>query len=615
MSNRVLNRFFRRGGPYEVVHKDKLTGTETFRHWGNQRIASKRMPQAELDIKARVIDANVAIATRAISEAVRMLQYQIVSIETVNNVETKIPDMEHEANALIKHPNPDITMRELLQFNTISLLGDGNAYNTIELITGPNRRIEVWPRDPRPVTRILNPKGVPGDYQIISGSNKHIIRRQRMIHIKDIDITDPIYGKPRHEAVRSEIHLDRVVNQFNTKFFEQGATLNAMFTPKEDMTEDQHKQLVDAYKDEAQGVDNAFGLFINRFAGLIVHPDQKHKDLSFLDLLKHNREKIFGNFGLPPFRGGVMEFANYANALIQDKDFWQNTIKPIVAVLLDGFNKQLIWPFFGDDIALSANYDDVAALKGDPKMQMEVHQGYKAMGALTLDEIREEIGRDPLPEADKEPEEDEAKTDKERERDDEKKGASPSKEEKDNITGIFYNVMRAQRRDILGFLQEHSVQGKLMHRVRGDERTLQACYKHAEVNGAVTRKLMPKAQAFLRIHGSGIMRRDTSGPSFKYNTKQITKAERLVKNIIYQMNNETKALLSAVLDDCDRSSWKYNELRRQVGALFSHSRAEDYSTQMLNMLSVEVIAIVHKQRSDNDKAYIDAHTKQKEVCQ
>lgn len=373
-------------------HKDRSSYVETWATYGKGAKLALRDPITRYDLQADEANSNVKVAVRAISDAIRSLpvRAKVVTVEDGKEIEEDASDSS--LAAWIERPNSEHDISELMSHTTKCFLLDGNSYTTIETNTGPFPGVETWPRDPRQVQVIITENGQHGGYRIGLGPQEaRNYKRDRLIHVRDIDPNRPFYGESRIQGIRDEIALDHYVNQFNSGFFKSGCLINAMFTPDKELSPTQHKQIMDALKADLQGVDRMWSLFINRYPGKIESPEIKHKEIAFENLLRMNREKIYSAFGLPPFRGGVMEYANYANAIEQDKDFWNNTIKAILQVIEICFNRWLIRPLLGEDLRMRFDMSDVPALKGNPKEQAEIIDILVNADVIDTDEARERL--------------------------------------------------------------------------------------------------------------------------------------------------------------------------------------------------------------------------------
>lgn len=572
----AIRRFVRFMRHPLTVLRDKSAGVEIQRKYGSQDWA-QRHPKTQHDLEAPKVNANVYIATRAISDAIKGLPVNITETEVVKGVEREIDDNDHPANELLRSPNPEHTWSDIVDHIVKSYLTDGNAILTIERMTGPNPYVEIWPRDPRTVD--ISTQSRQYRFGKYSRAQK-VYPRDRVIHIRDMDVDDPFWGIGRVNTIREEIMMDYFVNRFNSNFFRYGATLNLMFTPDHDLTKDQHDQILDAMSSDISGAEQAFKIFINRYAGKFEYPDQKHKDIAFLDLLKHNREKIFGVFGLPPFRGGVMEYANYANALAQDKDFWLNTIAPILRVIEDAFNKQLLWPTFGPDVRMRFDLDSVPAIKGDQTDIEDRLLKLKKEGIVSAEYVRQQLGIDEdaapvVPDAlkptagvggdDEEPAD--GQDDK------------PPEDTKKEVANALFKLLKGQRTEILRKVTKVTCAGSMMSVLCDPDTQAPKFYDSVSAYKAMRNTLQPILRQYLLNRGTRVF--EDVGV-FDMDHELIDGLLRRTAFRVEDIIDQNMAILRATLDDADRFRWTYRQLEKRVRQAFSYERAEDISRIVLN---------------------------------
>lgn len=578
-------RIEERRGLQSVRFKDRSANVESWIHYGNQKVAN-RDPKTRHDLEATEVNSSVYIATRAISDAVASLPVKIIGMETIGGVEREYEDQDHPANQIIKNPNPSISWIDVIRHMVKSYLGDGNAFLIIERVTGPNPNVEIWPRDPRQVKMMLSDTGIPTGYVIGSGTPRsRVYNLDQVVHIRDVDPANPFYGKSRINSVRVEIMMDYFANQFNSKFFEHGATLHLMFTPDHNLSDDQHEQLLEALTKDMGGVENAFKLFVNQFAGKFSNADIKHKDIAFGELLKHNREKIFGAYGLPPFRGGVMEYANYANALAQDTDFWNNTIKPILMVIEASMNKQLIWPVFGAEFQMQFDLSDVPALKGDPLKQSVEDCNYVKNGIKTPDEIREKLGLPPLPK--EEPAEDEVPIPNE----------APEKEDQKEAERVIHSVLREQYAGVAIALGRMTLNGSMMSMLIDPVAQTSACFDVAAVSKSMERTCIPLVK---RVIVDRVMRRlgrNHNGGFDPLANKDIHSSLSLIPMQLTAHNGQTALHIQSLLADADGYEWPLPRLLKEVRKLFTYAQAQSLTSSLLtDALKAAAIVVFEEKR-------------------
>ncbi len=550
-----------------ITFRDRAAGVEVQKKYGTLPWAA-RDPKTHHDLDASKINANVYIATRAIADAIKGLPVGVVEMESRAGVEREVEDTEHAANDIFRYPNPEHSWSDIVDHIVKSYLSDGNALLTVERNTGPNPKIEIWPRDPRNVDINTGSRHYRfGKYT----SNQRTYPRDRVIHIRDMNVDDPFWGIGRINTIREEIMMDYFVNRFNSRFFEHGATLNLMFTPDHDLTEDQHQQILDAMSADIGGANRAFKTFINRYGGKFEWPEQRHKDIAFLELLRHNREKIFGVFGLPPFRGGVMEYANYANALAQDLDFWLNTIKPILKVIEDAFNKQLLWPIYGDEVRIKFDLDSVPAIQGDKNAQIERLCQLKDHGVISAKYVREQldISEDAAPEESPIPSQD----------DDTGKDTDSTRDEEEEVENVLWQLFKQQRATVLTALDKLTVSGTFMSVLVDPHNQVDTLFNDAWAITSTKNQLLPILRRY--VSNRGTRQFGVAGVVFDPHHQLIDALLHQVGIKIETAVDQTRSLLIATLYDADRYGWTYPLLVKRIKALFTNQRASELQQLLL----------------------------------
>ena len=574
-----------KGAYYEF--KDRLHNTDVYRKYGTRDWAS-RHPRTSHDVEAPKVNANVYIATRAISDAIKSLPVNIVSVEVTNGVERQIDDNDHEANQIIQSPNPEHSWSDIVDHIVKSYLNDGNSLLTIERQTGPNGNVEIWPRDPRNVD--------------ISRDKKHYkfgkftqyaktYRRNQVIHIRDIQVDDPFWGVGRVTTIREEIMMDYFINRFNSRFFEHGATINLMFTPDHDLSDDQHEQILDAMSGEIGGAERAFKLFINKYAGKFEWPEQRHKDLAFDNLLRMNREKTFGVYGLPPFRGGVMEYSNYANAIAQDLDFWLNTVKPIIKVIEDALNKQLIWPIYGPGVNIKFDLDSVPAIRGDDGERVDTLIKLKNAGIVSPGYVREQlaISEDAAPD---DPETEPTEPDNESPPVD--KPDPKAEDKRQQVSNALYTLFKMQREAVFTNLQKMTGGGVIMTTLVDPDGQSARAFPQTDFSRRSMNTILPLLKEMTDARGVEAFKRT---PILYDSRLHETEMEELlhlasidIELAVEQMGNT----LRDIIGDTDRFTTGFRRMQKRVRGLFSAKRADDVAATLVHDHSVRTEQWIEK---------------------
>lgn len=103
------------------------------------------------------------------------------------------------------------------------------------------------------------------------------------------------------------------------------------------------------------------------------------------------REEILGAFGVPPFLVGIMEYANYANSRQQIANFWVNTVIPLLVLIEETLNQQLLKRFKGDFWVEFNKRDIPIALEIISEYAQSIVKLVET-GVVTINEARELLG-------------------------------------------------------------------------------------------------------------------------------------------------------------------------------------------------------------------------------
>lgn len=350
-------------------------------------------PQLELDAERK--DANIAVAVRVITGAVSGLPIKIKEM-TINQGKLALIDADdHPAMELFNTPNPFNPPTDIKAHAVQSLVLCGNAIFSLEKERSaqPN---ELWPLEFPLVEIKRTPRGVPETYVYQPRMEAVPFDASEICHMRLYHCLNTFYGRSGIEPIKGNVMSDLYAENTLRKFWKRGAVLDGIFWPEQDMLEDQQEALLKQINQKTSGVDKFFGFFLSPFKGRFEQVQPVIKDLMFDAMLKINREKVYAVLGIPPSVGGVYEFANYANAAIQRKTYWEDTIIPLLTVIEEAWTRQILWRHFDTDHVVKFDLSHVPALKDDELVKANTHSIYVRSGILTANEVRTELGRESL---------------------------------------------------------------------------------------------------------------------------------------------------------------------------------------------------------------------------
>ncbi len=344
-------------------------------------------------------DINVATAIQLISDALSGLPVVI---------QTKSPDgwidaPDHPAEALLTQPNPFHSQLEIVTHIIQCLTCTGDAY----FLKEKEKSVEynrLWPVPPWMMKMLFNKTtGRPAGYLYDPTKMKIPYKLEDVFHIRWYHMSSPFTGSsPIKPAMPHLNNKDKAV-KYNAKFFENGASPELVFIDKSgmvDMPPEQQDQFLKSWDARNKGTDNAHKRAVMPPGIEPMVIGSSLKDMLFGDMQKLDREQVYGFLQIPPSEAGIYEFANYANALVQKKTFWENNLIPKKRMIETYVNRQLIWPQWGNEYRMVLDTSDVAALQEDRQIQATSATMLYNGGVIMLNEARRRVGEEPIPDGD-----------------------------------------------------------------------------------------------------------------------------------------------------------------------------------------------------------------------
>lgn len=302
----------------------------------------------------------------------------------------------HPVLDLLRKVNPQMNGFDLAATRTLWQELTGNAY----LHVIPNTLgvpAELWPMPPQWVEIIPDPqKFIAGYLYGRETQNKVTLAPDEVLHFKRPNPADLFYGLGKVEAAWGAVDLNDAFHEMDLAFAANHARPDYLATIKnEDASEDAIAEFERAVNERLRGPGKA-----GKFIALTGQVDLKPmafppKDLGGRDEIV---EEIAAIFGVPVSMLKAND-PNLASAQTGFAQWRESTILPLLRLDEETLNQKLL-PMFGlQDEAVLA-YDD--PVPSNRALDLQEHQGLIASGVLTINEVRELRGFDPMdiPEAD-----------------------------------------------------------------------------------------------------------------------------------------------------------------------------------------------------------------------
>lgn len=247
---------------------------------------------------------------------------------------------------------------------------------------------------------MVRPQPAPQDTKILGGytiNTEHGIfffEADDVIHIKLPNPCDPFFGLSPIIPVMKNVLLDKYSAEHMIRFYKQGARLGGVIHTEKKLTKDQLVRLERVFESNFTGKRNHHKTLILPEGMKYDTIEQNPGETSLIEFLRANKEPILAAFNMPPIKVGLLDGATYSNAMIQDKTYYNDTIKPICRIVEDSINQHGSIISKMRELRFRFSFDDIEALK-----ENEVDKAGAAKGMLdsgmSINEVREKVWKLP----------------------------------------------------------------------------------------------------------------------------------------------------------------------------------------------------------------------------
>lgn len=296
----------------------------------------------------------------------------------------------HPLTKLLENFNPWLDGNLCRQLISIYYDLVGNSFNIIER-DNRGMPIEIWPI---PSTWVLQTPGFNQRFfKIEVGNQIFDIPESEVIWIKDPDPLKP-YGRGTGiaKALADELDTDEYAAKYIKKFFYNDAKPPIIVSPKGDQLLDRFdaERLEKEWREKAAGFWNAYKPFFVTREIEIKELAQTFQSMQLVELRNWEKKIVGELWGIPPEILGELENSNRATIESADYILAKHVLVPRLEVVRNILQEKLANQF---DEKLILDY--VSPIPDDKEFKKQVMKDHPY--AFTIDEIRDMVDMDPLP--------------------------------------------------------------------------------------------------------------------------------------------------------------------------------------------------------------------------
>lgn len=227
-------------------------------------------------------------------------------------------------------------------------------------------------------------------YVMQSDRGSYVFSSAEIIHVKLPNPMNPFNGLSPLIAAFKPVLLDRFSTEHMVRFYKSGARLGGIITTDKSLNKEQLARFQRSFESTYTGRNN-------HHRTLILPPGMKYEQVgqnpaetALLEFCRYNREAILATYNVPPIKVGIMDHANYANAFVQLKMFFTDTIMPILSFVEDGFNMHAALMPDSHTYRFKFDLANVEALQENFKEKAEAAKAMIDSG-LSVNEVRKRV--------------------------------------------------------------------------------------------------------------------------------------------------------------------------------------------------------------------------------
>ncbi len=319
---------------------------------------------------------------------------------------------EHPLLTQLKNPNADKTWTDF--YRSASLYDNlfGNVYFEV---TGLNPKApfqELFAHNSSAVSPTQSDSDLyPENYIVTTAGTQRVFKREEtaglgvryydemkneLWHMKRPTAdANQLIGDSPAESIRYEIEQYLAAGVHNTSLLKKGFSAKSMIKLKEGFSSDQYKQTSEAIRKNYSG-EHGEGTVVSSVIDQILNIGLSNKDMDFLNLQKRNENTIYNryNIPLPLISPDNQTLANMGSAQFQ---FIDMAVLPQLKRILSELTLFLGHRYKIDQLKLWYDETGIGAVA---ERKIETTKSAGAIGVLTINELRGNLGYEPLTDGD-----------------------------------------------------------------------------------------------------------------------------------------------------------------------------------------------------------------------
>lgn len=310
---------------------------------------------------------------------------------------------DHYLNRLLRlRPNPYMSAYNYHKMVETMNCIHGNAYVYIDFNRRTGRVQGLYPLENSRVTIYVDDVGILGKtnylYYIYTDKlgKQYKLNSYEICHFIGGLTFNGIVGIPPSLYLQGLIENSKASQDFMNKFYKNGLQTKGIIQYVGDLNDEAQQTFRTKFENMSSGLKNAHRVSLLPIGYQFQPMTTSLGDAQFIENSKLSARQIAAAFGIKLHQINEMEKATYNNVEQAQKDFYIETMQPI----LTGYEQEYVYKLFlnseiDKNYVFKFNID--AILRSDPKTRAETNKLYVEGGIKTSNEAREDEDLEPIP--------------------------------------------------------------------------------------------------------------------------------------------------------------------------------------------------------------------------
>ena len=293
--------------------------------------------------------------------------------KTASAIEFQLEDsagkeiLKHPLLDLVNRPNRLESKRALLTKFVSYLLLNGNAYPLVVKVGNEPRFIYSLRPDRVTVLPGTGFELVKGYRYTVQGHSQDFLIGSRDYDVRQLKLFHPLddyYGYGMVAAASRGVDIANLADEWNAKLLTNDMKPAGILAFKGTMTDQQRVYLKQQWGEEYGGSMNAGKTIVTEGDSTYTHLSFSQKEMDWLTGDKVNSRKICSVFGVAPELIGDSEAKTYSNYQEARRALYTEAVLPMMNLIVDEFNAWLV-PLYGENLVLKLDTEAIEALQED----------------------------------------------------------------------------------------------------------------------------------------------------------------------------------------------------------------------------------------------------------